>query len=227
MKRLVNFLLAIILLFPVGNTYASEDVLRVGMEVNYAPYNFSETDDSNGGVPVSNSKGEYANGYDVRFAQKIAEKLGKKLEIYKIEWDGLIPALTSGKIDAILAGMSPTDERREQIDFSLPYYRAKMVVVVPKDSKYKDAKSINDFEGAKITGQLGTFHIDMVDQMQGVIKGEAMDSFPTMIAATNAGTIDGYVSEEAGAQAAISSNPNLTYIKFVSLLDLLSSSYFV
>ena len=145
MKRFVNFLLAIILLFPVGNTYASEDVLRVGMEVNYAPYNFSETDDSNGGMPVANSKGEYANGYDVRFAQKIAEKLGKKLEIYKIEWDGLIPALTSGKIDAILAGMSPTDERREQIDFSLPYYRAKMVVVVPKNSKYKDAKSINDF----------------------------------------------------------------------------------
>ena len=214
MKRLVNFLLAIILLFPIENTYASEDVLRVGMEVNYAPYNFSETDDSNGGYPVANSPGEYANGYDVRFAQNIADKLGKKLEIYKIEWDGLIPALTSGKIDAILAGMSPTDERREQIDFSLPYYRAKMVVVVPKDSKYIGAKSINDFKGAKITGQLGTFHADVVDQMEGVIKQEPMDSFPTMIAATNAGTLDGYVSEEAGAESAISSNPNLTYIKF-------------
>ena len=214
MKRLLNFLLAIILLFPVGNAHASEDVLRVGMEVNYAPYNFSEVDDKNGGYPVANSNGEYANGYDVKFAENIAKHLGKKLEIYKIEWDGLIPALTSGKIDAILAGMSPTDERRAQIDFSLPYYRAVMCVVVPKDSKYIDAKSINDFKGAKITGQLGTFHADMVDQMEGVIKQEPMDSFPTMIAATNAGTIDGYISEVAGAESAISSNPNLTYITF-------------
>ena len=214
MKRFFLSLLAAILLIPVGSAQASEDVLRVGMEVNYAPYNFSETNDENGGYPVANSPGEYANGYDVRFAEKIAEHLGKKLEIYKIEWDGLIPALTSGKIDAILAGMSPTDERRKQIDFSLPYYRAKLLVVVPKDSKYKNAKSINDFKGAKITGQLGTFHADVVDQMEGVDKQEPMDSFPTMIAATNAGTLDGYVSEEAGAQSAISSNPKLTYIKF-------------
>lgn len=214
MKKLVNFLLAIIFLFPITNSHASEDVLRVGMEVNYAPYNFSEVSDVNGGYPVKNSEGEYANGYDVEFAKKIAEHLGKKLEIYKIEWDGLIPALTSGKIDAILAGMSPTDERRKQIDFSVPYYKAKMVVVVPKNSKYINAKSINDFKGAKITGQLGTFHADMVDQMQGVDKQEPMDSFPTMIAATNAGSLDGYVSEESGAQAAIASNPNLTYIKF-------------
>lgn len=214
MKRLVKILLALILIFPAGDAFASEDVLRVGMEVNYAPYNFSETDDSNGAYPVANSPGEYANGYDVRFAQNIAKELGKELEIYKIEWDGLIPALTSGKIDAILAGMSPTDERREQIDFTLPYYRAKMVVVVPKDSKYLYAKSINDFKGARITGQLGTFHADVIDQMDGVIKQEPMDSFPTMIAATNAGTIDGYISEEAGAESAISSNPKLTYINF-------------
>src|SRR5699024_5077944 len=90
----------------------------------------------------------------------------------------------------------------------------KMCIVVPKDSKYIGAKSIHDFKGAKITGQLGTFHADVVDQMDGVIKQEPMDSFPTMIAATNAGTLDGYVSEEAGAESAISSNPNLTYIKF-------------
>lgn len=214
MKKLLRIILVIILSFPVGKSFASEDTLKVGMEVNYAPYNFSQTDDTGGAVPVKNSKGEFANGYDVQFAKNIADELGMDLEIYKLEWDGLIPALTSGKIDAILAGMSPTDERRKQIDFSKPYYRARMVVVIPEDSSYKDAKSIDDFEGAKITGQLGTFHADVIDQMDGVNKQEPMDSFPTMIAATNAGTIDGYISEEAGAQSAISANPNLTYVKF-------------
>lgn len=217
MKKLLKILTALVfILSPILSVYAADDsdTLKVGMEVNYAPFNFSVVTDDNGAYPVANSTGEYANGYDVQFAQKIADGLGKKLEIYKIEWDGLIPALTSGKIDAIIAGMSPTDERLEQIDFSIPYYRAKMVVVTPKDSPYVGAKSINDFEGAKITGQLGTFHVDVIDQMKGVEKQEAMDSFPTMIAATNAETIDGYISEEAGAQAAVSANKNLTYITF-------------
>ncbi|WP_311516144.1 ABC transporter permease subunit [uncultured Anaerococcus sp.] len=216
MKKFLNLMLAIVLLFtPLTRAKASDDdTFRIGMEVNYAPYNFSQVDDSNGAYPVKNSSGEYANGYDVQFAKKIADGLGKKLEIYKIEWDGLIPALTSGKIDAIIAGMSPTEERLRQIDFSKPYYHAKMVMVTQKDSKYASAKSINDFEGAKITAQLGTFHVDMIDQIKGVNKQEPMDSFPTMIAAANAGTIDGYVSEEAGAQSAIASNPKLTYVKF-------------
>ena len=132
MKKLVKIILALILIItPLGQVNASEeDTFRVGMEVNYAPFNFSEVSDENGGYPVANSPGEYANGYDVQFAKKIADGLGKKLEIYKIEWDGLIPALTSGKIDAIVAGMSPTAERLEQIDFSIPYYHAKMVVVL-------------------------------------------------------------------------------------------------
>lgn len=214
MKKIIYWLLALYLLIPIGPVEASEDVLKVGMEVNYAPYNFSQTDDTNGGYPIANSSGEYANGYDVQFAQKIADHLGKKLEIYKIDWDGLIPALTSGKIDAILAGMSPTTERLKQIDFTEPYYKAKMVVVIPKDSPFINAQSIDDFKGAKITGQLGTFHAEVVNQMDGVIKQEPMDSFPTMIAATNAGNLDGYISEEAGALAAIASNPNLTYLKF-------------
>ena len=216
MKRFLKLLLTIALVItPLARVDASEDdTFRIGMEVNYAPFNFSQVDDKNGAYPVANSPGEYANGYDVQFAKKIADGLGKKLEIYKIEWDGLIPALTSGKIDAIVAGMSPTEERKRQIDFSKPYYHAKMVLVTQKDSDYTDAKSINDFKGAKITAQLGTFHVDMIDQMEGVDKQEPMDSFPTMIAAANAGTIDGYISEEAGAESAIAANPKLTYVSF-------------
>lgn len=218
MRRLRRFLLSFLVifvgLFQVSNGSANDDVLRVGMEVNYAPFNFSEVDDKNGGVAVKNSPGEYANGYDVAIAKKIADELGKKLEIYKIEWDGLIPALTSGKIDAIVAGMSPTPEREEQIDFTNSYFNSEVGIVVKKGSAYEDAKSIHDFDGAKITAQLGTFHYDLIDQMDGAKKQQALDSFPTMITATNAGTIDGYLSEESGALSAMKANPNLKFINF-------------
>lgn len=219
MKKLRSILLLAVLAIVLflNDSYAAEnqrDVLRIGMEVNYAPFNFSETDDKNGGVAVKNSPGEFANGYDIAMAKKIAEGLNMDLEVYKIEWDGLIPALTSGKIDAIVAGMSPTDERLKQIDFTDPYYVSKVGVVVKNDSKFANAKSIHDFKDAKITGQLGTFHYDIIDQMDGVKKQQALDSFPTMITATKAGTIDGYISEEAGAKSAINANPELKFLSF-------------
>ncbi|NVF12353.1 ABC transporter substrate-binding protein/permease [Anaerococcus sp. AGMB00486] len=216
MKKFRRFFLAFIFIFVLNitNSYASEDTFKVGMEVNYAPFNFSQVDDSNGAVEVANSKGEYANGIDVQTAKMIADKLGKKLEIYKIDWDGLPPALTSGKIDAIIAGMSPTAERKKEIDFTSPYYFADLTVVVKKNSKYMNAKSINDFKGAKLTGQLNTFHYDLLDQMQGIDKQTAMDSFPTMISATKAGSIDGYVSEKVGALSAVAANPDLNYVEF-------------
>lgn len=190
-----------------------KETFVVGMEVNYAPFNWSQTSAADGAVPVENSPGEYANGYDVWMARQLAEKLGRRLVIKKMEWDGLPPALTSGKIDAIIAGMSPTPERKEILDFTEAYYASDLVIVVQKDGKYAGAKSLEDFRGAKITGQLNTFHYKMVDQIPGVQKQAPLDNFSTMITALNAGSIDGYVSERPGAMAAMLSNPNLTMVQ--------------
>ena len=110
-------------------------VLRVGMECAYEPYNWTDMDGTSlGAVPISGEgkEGLYANGYDVQIAQYIANKLGMKLEIYSFEWDSLIPALESGAIDAIAAGMSPTAERAQQIDFSDTYYESNLVVIIHK-----------------------------------------------------------------------------------------------
>ncbi|MDK6421455.1 transporter substrate-binding domain-containing protein, partial [Aerococcus urinae] len=170
-------------------------VLRVGMEANYAPYNWSQTTDANGAIEISNASGEYANGYDVQIAKQIADALGLKLEIVKMEWDGLPPALQSAKIDAIVAGMSPTPEREKQIDFTDEYYGSDMVVVTLKDGPYANAQSINDFNGAKVTAQLNTFHVDLLDQMQGIDKQTPMDSFPTMISSLLSNKIDAYISD--------------------------------
>ncbi len=110
-------------------------VLRVGMECAYEPYNWTDTEGTSlGAVPISGEgkDGLYANGYDVQIAQYVANKLGMKLEIYAIEWDSLLPALESGTIDAIVAGMSPTAERAQQIDFSDTYYESNLVVIIRK-----------------------------------------------------------------------------------------------
>lgn len=172
----------------------NRDTFVVGMEAGYPPFNWSQMDDSNGAVKIEGIE-EYAGGYDVEIAKKIAEGLGKELVIQKISWDGLVPAVTSGTIDGIMAGMSPTDERREAIDFSDHYYTSDLVMIVRKGSEYENATSIQDFAGAKITGQQATFHYDVIDQIEGVQKDTAMGDFPAMRAALESGIIDGYVSE--------------------------------
>lgn len=195
-------------------TQASEDdTFKVGMEAAYAPFNWTQNTNAHGAVKIQGTN-TWANGYDVQTAKIIADKLGKKLVIVKTKWDGLLPSLTSGKIDAIVAGMSPTTERRKSIDFTNPYYISKLAVVVKKTSKYAHAKSINDFKGAKITGQLSTYHYDAIKQMKGVLKQPAMDDFPAMRVALESGTIDGYVSEIPEGITARAANPDLTMVTF-------------
>ena len=109
--------------------------LKIGMECAYEPYNWTDTDGSSfGAVPISSEgqQGLYANGYDVQIAQYVANRLGLKLEIYAMEWDSLIPAVNSGAIDAIVAGMSPTAERAQEVDFTDTYYESNLVVIIRK-----------------------------------------------------------------------------------------------
>ena len=110
--------------------------------------------------------------------------------------------------------MSPTEERKETLDFSDTYYTSDLVVVVKKDSPLANAKSINDFAGANITGQLNTFHYDVIDQMEGVNKSTALETFPAMIVALRSGKIDGYISERPGALSAVAANDDLTFVEF-------------
>lgn len=195
-----------------SNTEKSGEVFRVGMECSYAPFNWIQPSDKNGAVKVSD--GWYACGYDVYIAKEISEKLGKKLEVVKIDWDGLLPALTSGKIDSIIAGMSATESRKEAIDFTNNYYDSNIVIVVKKGSQYAGARSLSDFGGARITGQLSTVHYDFIDQIPGVKKEVALEDFSSMVSAVTAGKVDGYVSERPAALVAVHTNPNLVCIDF-------------
>ncbi len=115
-----------------GNTDTSNGTLKIAMECAYAPFNWTQTTDANGAVPIQGQDGMYANGYDVQVAKYIAAELGMALEVYSYVWDSLIPAVQSGAVDAIIAGMSPTAEREEQVDFTDCYYNSNLVVIIKK-----------------------------------------------------------------------------------------------
>ena len=219
MKKKLSLLIAtslsvVMILTGCGSSSSSKNAtFKVGLEAGYAPFNWTQMDASNGGVKIEGSA-EYAGGYDVEIAKKIAKDLGKELVITKTEWDGLVPALSSGKVDAIIAGMSPTAERKKVIDFSDNYYKSDLVMVVKKGGKYDAATSIDDFKGAKITAQLNTFHYSVIDQIQGVVKETAMDNFPAMRVALQSGMIDGYVSERPEGISSQTSNNSFKMIEF-------------
>lgn len=224
MKKLFCLLLSVLLIAGFtacgGKTDTVADldaikaagVLRVGMECDYTPFNWTQTEESARTVAING--GGYADGYDVQIAKAIADGLGVKLEIVKTEWGGLTSSLQANMIDAIIAGMSPTAERKATIDFSDNYYNSDLVIVVKKDSPFAAATKLADFSGAKITGQLSTFHYTVIDQIEGVDKQTAMETFPAMIVALRSGVIDGYISERPGAISAVTGNPDLSYVAF-------------
>ena len=116
-----------------SNTNTSNGTLKVAMECNYAPFNWTQTTDVNGAVAISGSTPvAYANGYDVQIAKYIAAELGMAREIYAVEWDSLIPGLQAGTYDGIIAGMSPTAEREEEVDFTECYYNSNLVIIYKK-----------------------------------------------------------------------------------------------
>lgn len=186
---------------------------RVGMEAGYAPFNWSQIDDSNGAVKIDGSS-EYAGGYDVEIAKIIADALGRPLVIVKTEWDGLGISAVSGKIDAIIAGMSPTADRKETLDFTDNYYESEFIIVVRRDGPYADATSLADFAGAKISAQLNTNHYPAIDQIPGVVKEDAMDSFSTLRMSLMSGKIDGYVSERPDGRSVEAALSELKMIQF-------------
>ena len=209
MKRIIVSLLAIAMLLSA--CAFAEGTFRVGMECDYPPFNWTQVEADENSVAIDGGFG-YAGGYDVEIAKKIAEGLGKELVVCKIEWDGLIPALNADQIDAVIAGMSPTAERKITVDFTDAYYNSDLVVVVRKDSEMANAATLADFAGAKITAQLNTFHYTVLDQLEGIDKMPAMETFPAMITALNSGAIDGYISERPGAVSAVAANDGLSFV---------------
>ncbi|MFW2491344.1 transporter substrate-binding domain-containing protein [Clostridium chromiireducens] len=218
MKRLKKIIAGVLCVATVGvlagcgsKNASNEKVLRVGMEAAYAPFNYTQTDDANGAVKIKGSN-EYANGYDVMMAKKIADKIGYTVEINKMEWDGLVPGVNSGKIDVSIAGQSITAERLQTVDFSDPYYKANIVALTKKGTAYENAKSIADLKGAICTSQLNTVWYDMLKQIPDANIQPAMDTVPSLIVALSSGKVNVVAVDKPTAMAAAYSNPDLVML---------------
>ena len=192
-----------------------DGVFTVGMECAYAPYNWTQTDDSNGAVPISNVPGAYANGYDVMIAKKIFEANGWELEIVSSAWDSLTPDVQSKTMDANIAGQSMTADRMAEVDMAGPYYYATIVCVTTKDSPYASAKSIADLAGGKCTAQSGTIWYDScLPQIDGVELLAPADTAPAMIMSLQTGTVDFICTDMPTAMGACAKDPNLVILDF-------------
>ena len=198
-----------------SSTGVEDGVLTIAMECAYAPYNWTQGDDSNGAVPISNVPGSYANGYDVMIGKKIAEANGWQLEVIQSDWDSLVPGVQTGIFDAVIAGQSMTAERSEQVDFAGPYFYATIVCVTKKDSPFASAKSIKDLAGGKCTAQIATIWYDQcLPQIEGANVQTAAETAPAMMMALETGSVDFICTDMPTAQGAIAAYPDMTILDF-------------
>lgn len=193
-----------------GNT--EQGTITVGLEANYAPYNWAQKDDSNGAVKIEGSAG-YAGGFDVEVAKMIAEKLGKKLVIKQIVWEGLIPAVQNGAIDLIIAGMSETPDRAQSVDFTDPYYDSKYVMIVKKGSQWEGKTGISQFGGARVVGQKGTNFDVVIPQMTGAEHLAPLATVPLIIHAIKTGAADATVIDKSVGISVLQSDPDLAMVE--------------
>ena len=201
---------------PAGTQVADGEkkTLRVAMECAYAPYNWTQPDDSNGAVPIAESN-EYAYGYDVMMAKKISEELGYDLEIVRLDWDSLIPAIQADKVDCVIAGQSITSERLEAVDLSEPYYYATIVTLVKEGSKYADAKSVADLAGATCTSQQSTIWYDIcLPQIADANILAATANAPDMLMSLQADKCDLVVTDQPTGKGALVAYPNFKLLEF-------------
>ena len=169
----ILFLLTLIFIFVSSKLKSGEKVeFRIGTELDYPPNNWEEEFGTDSNVPLANIEGRYAEGYDIQIAKLVAKSMGAKLVVKKIAWQDLINALNRREIDAIFSGMLDTSGRKKIIAFSDVYdvQDSKIYgVMVRKDSKYANAKSLNDFVGASFVAQKDSNLDRAITQVKGAI----------------------------------------------------------
>ncbi|MCF7929803.1 MAG: transporter substrate-binding domain-containing protein [Spirochaetales bacterium] len=112
-------------------TVEEEEPLRVGMEMAYPPFEMTDEQGNPSGISVD-------------FAKALGDYLGREVEFVNMAWDGLIPSLRTGKIDVIISSMTITEERKESVDFSEPYAKAYLAMLIAQDSPVEEISDLND-----------------------------------------------------------------------------------
>lgn len=212
MRKILS-LFAVLASIVVLAACSSDRVLVVGLEAAYAPFNWSTPTKTEFTHELDGQPGVYVDGFDVQMAKEIAKQLDRRLVIKAIDWDGLIPALNSNQIDLIIAGMSPTEERKENVAFSEEYYRSEVVMVVHAQSDYLDATKLSDFSGVRAVAQTGTIYDDLIDQIPSVIHQESLATYSALATAVTSRSADVLVAELPVAQSLVALNNQLRMVR--------------
>ncbi len=220
--RLSAILLLAVFVFTMSGTAfadvpsgVEDGVLTIAMECAYAPYNWTQSDDSNGAVPIANVPGSFANGYDVMIGKKICEANGWELEVIQSDWDSLVPGVQTGTFDAVIAGQSMTAERAEQVDFAGPYFYATIVCLTKADSPYANATGLADLAGGSCTAQIATIWYDTcLPQITGANLLPASETAPAMLMALETGMVDFVCTDMPTAQSAVAAYPDMVILDF-------------
>ncbi len=223
MKNL-KFLTAVLAfgcVFSTGckSTSTDDNIIRIGMECNYAPFNWTCGTSSDYTLPVYNDAGKFADGYDVQFAKRLSKETGKQVQIYKLEWDSLIINLNNNQIDAVIAGMTDTEERRQQISFTDEYYRSELVLITSKSvaDQYTDTELNNEtlqtlLSGKMIESQRGTVTDNVIDTFKtnyGAIHSTAVDTFSKAALDVHTGAVFAMTAELPVAQSIVKNYSDL------------------
>ncbi len=142
MKKLLWLSLVLALVLSTGLAFAAKPVLKVGTDATYEPF---ETIDPKTGQFV---------GFDMELIKMVADEMGMELQLQNIGWDGIIPGLMNGNYDCLISAMTITDERKKQINFSIPYFSIRQAIVVKVDNT--KVKGISDLIGKAVAVQNGT-----------------------------------------------------------------------
>lgn len=216
-KVLVNTLLVFVLgmlLVSCGGSASDQTqlekiiekgVIVVGTSADYPPYEFHKEIDGNDTIV----------GFDISLAKKIADDLGVELKIVDMSFDGLLAALEGNKIDFIVAGMTPTDERKKAVDFSTIYYDSGQTMLVKADMT-DILTEISDFDDLKIGVQKSTIQESIFDEQFIGAEKVAVGKIPNLIMSLQSGKIDGIILAEVVAKAYAKSNDQIA----VNNLDL-------
>lgn len=173
------------------------------MECTYVLYNWIQPNDPGGTVPIAEDSG-YTYGYDVMMARRVSEELGCDLEIIRLDWDSLIPAIQADKVDCVTAGQSTTPERLEAVGFNEPYYYATIVTLVEEGSKYTGTKSMADLAGATYTSQQSIIWYDIcLPQIADANILAATADAPDMLASLQANKCDLVVTDQPTGKGAL------------------------
>ncbi|EHV0844054.1 basic amino acid ABC transporter substrate-binding protein [Campylobacter coli] len=166
--------------------------LKVGTAPNYKPFNYKQ-----------DSK---LTGFDTDLVEEIAKKNGIEIVWVETNFDGLIPALKAGKIDMIASAMSATDERRQSVDFTKPYYMSKNLYIKLKNNEALQTKT--DLEGKKIGVQLGTLQENTAKAIKDVQVQSNKDLNIAVLALKN-NKIDAILADQDTAKGFLAENPDL------------------